>query len=95
MVIKGMRVGKYELGRTLGEGNSAKVKFAIDTLTGESFAIKIIEKSCITRLNVSFQVSIFDLYFSFWLTVDFNSYLLLIFFCDFYRLRERFEHSKF
>jgi 5'-AMP-activated protein kinase catalytic alpha subunit len=56
MVIKGMRVGKYELGRTLGEGNSAKVKFAIDTLTGESFAIKIIEKSCITRLNVSFQI---------------------------------------
>ncbi|VYS48462.1 unnamed protein product [Arabidopsis thaliana] len=56
MVIKGMRVGKYELGRTLGEGNSAKVKFAIDTLTGESFAVKIIDKTCITRLNVSFQI---------------------------------------
>lgn len=64
MVIKGMLVGKYELGRTLGEGNSAKVKFAIDTLSGEPFAIKIIDKSRITRINVSFQVSIFDLDFS-------------------------------
>ncbi|KAG7594449.1 NAF/FISL domain [Arabidopsis thaliana x Arabidopsis arenosa] len=56
MVIKGMLVGKYELGRTLGEGNSAKVKLAIDTLSGESFAIKIIDKSRISRINVSFQI---------------------------------------
>ncbi|EOA40481.1 hypothetical protein CARUB_v10009206mg [Capsella rubella] len=56
MVTKGMRVGKYELGRTLGEGNSAKVKYATDTVSGQSFAVKIIDKSRITRLNVSFQI---------------------------------------
>ncbi|WZZ63893.1 hypothetical protein YC2023_075263 [Brassica napus] len=55
MVRKGMRVGKYELGRTLGEGNSAKVKLATDTVSGQSFAVKIIDKSSIKRLNVSFQ----------------------------------------
>ncbi|KAJ4917474.1 CBL-interacting serine/threonine-protein kinase 17 [Raphanus sativus] len=56
MVTKGMRVGKYELGRTLGEGNSAKVKLATDTISGQSFAVKIIDKSSIKRLNVSFQI---------------------------------------
>ncbi|KFK36106.1 hypothetical protein AALP_AA4G078300 [Arabis alpina] len=56
MVTKGMLIGKYELGRTLGEGNSAKVKFATDIFSGESFAVKIIDKSRITRINVSFQI---------------------------------------
>ncbi|KAL0697015.1 hypothetical protein Bca4012_064195 [Brassica carinata] len=56
MVTKGMRVGKYELGRTLGEGNSAKVKLATDTVSGQFFAVKIIDKSSIKRLNVSFQI---------------------------------------
>ncbi|CAH8381087.1 unnamed protein product [Eruca vesicaria subsp. sativa] len=56
MVTKGMRVGKYELGRTLGEGNSAKVKLATDTVSGQSFAVKIIDKSSIKHLNVSFQI---------------------------------------
>ncbi|WZZ60232.1 hypothetical protein YC2023_060339 [Brassica napus] len=56
MVTKEMRVGKYELGRTLGEGNSANVKLARDTVSGQSFAVKIIDKSRISRLNVSLQV---------------------------------------
>ncbi|CAH2036075.1 unnamed protein product [Thlaspi arvense] len=56
MVTKGMVIGKYELGRTLGEGNSAKVKFARDIYSGQSFAVKIIDKSRITRLTVSFQI---------------------------------------
>ncbi|KAL0853792.1 hypothetical protein Bca101_058944 [Brassica carinata] len=51
-----MRVGKYEFGRTLGEGNSAKVKLATDTVSGQSFAVKIIDKSRTSRLNVPFQV---------------------------------------
>ncbi|KAJ0232088.1 Protein kinase domain-containing protein [Hirschfeldia incana] len=55
MVTKGMR-GKYELERTLGEGNSAKVKLATDSVSGQSFAVKIIDKSSIKRLNVSFQI---------------------------------------
>ncbi|KAG2314331.1 hypothetical protein Bca52824_017453 [Brassica carinata] len=56
MVTKGMRVGKYEFGRTLGEGNSAKVKLATDTVSGQSFAVKIIDKSRTSRLNVPFQI---------------------------------------
>ena len=38
------RVGKYELGKTLGEGTFGKVKFAVDTESGESVAIKVLEK---------------------------------------------------
>ncbi|XP_022575191.2 CBL-interacting serine/threonine-protein kinase 17 isoform X1 [Brassica napus] len=56
MVTKEMRVGKYELGKTLGEGNSANVKLARDTVSGQSFAVKIIDKSRISRLNVSLQI---------------------------------------
>lgn len=58
-VRKGMRLGKYELGRTLGEGNFGKVKFAKDTVSGQSFAVKIIDKSRIADLNFSLQVSFF------------------------------------
>ena len=61
MVTKEMRVGKYELGRTLGEGNSANVKLARDTVSGQSFAVKIIDKSRISRLNVSLQVVPFSI----------------------------------
>uniref|UniRef100_A0A1J3D1T9 non-specific serine/threonine protein kinase n=1 Tax=Noccaea caerulescens TaxID=107243 RepID=A0A1J3D1T9_NOCCA len=53
---KGMRLGKYELGRTLGEGNFGKVKFARDTVSGQSFAVKIIDKSRIADLNFSLQI---------------------------------------
>ncbi|KAI0497569.1 hypothetical protein KFK09_020800 [Dendrobium nobile] len=39
-----MRVGRYEIGRTLGEGSFAKVKFARNVETGENVAIKILDK---------------------------------------------------
>ncbi|KAG7582314.1 Protein kinase-like domain superfamily [Arabidopsis suecica] len=55
-VEKGMRLGKYELGRTLGEGNFGKVKFAKDTVSGQSVAVKIIDKSRIADLNFSLQI---------------------------------------
>ncbi|KAF8097352.1 hypothetical protein N665_0290s0011 [Sinapis alba] len=55
-VRKGMRLGKYELGRTLGEGNFGKVKFAKDTVSGQPFAVKIIDKSRIAHLNFSLQI---------------------------------------
>ncbi|CAH8284641.1 unnamed protein product [Eruca vesicaria subsp. sativa] len=55
-VRKGMRLGKYELGRTLGEGNFGKVKFAKDTVSGQPFAVKIIDKSRIADLNFSLQI---------------------------------------
>ncbi|KAJ1418714.1 Serine/threonine-protein kinase, active site [Sesbania bispinosa] len=53
---EGTRLGKYELGRTLGEGNFGKVKFARNTDSGQSFAIKIIEKNKIIDLNITNQI---------------------------------------
>ena len=38
------RIGKYELGWMLGEGSFAKVKCAIDVETGQSYAVKILDK---------------------------------------------------
>ncbi|CAN1829672.1 CBL-interacting serine/threonine-protein kinase 23 [Linum perenne] len=43
------RVGRYELGRTLGEGTFAKVKFARNTETGENVAIKILDKDKVLK----------------------------------------------
>lgn len=50
------RVGKYELGRTLGEGNFAKVKFARHVETGENVAIKILDKEKILKHKMIGQV---------------------------------------
>ncbi|KAF8111519.1 hypothetical protein N665_0074s0050 [Sinapis alba] len=43
------RVGNYEMGRTLGEGSFAKVKYARNTLTGDLAAIKILDRDKILR----------------------------------------------
>ncbi|KAH9787309.1 CBL-interacting serine/threonine-protein kinase 9 [Citrus sinensis] len=43
------RVGKYELGRTLGEGSFAKVKFAKNVETGDFVAIKIVDRDQVLR----------------------------------------------
>jgi 5'-AMP-activated protein kinase catalytic alpha subunit len=54
----GMRkVGKYELGRTIGEGTFAKVKFAQNSETGESVAMKILDKETILKHKMVDQVS--------------------------------------
>ncbi|KAJ1437066.1 Serine/threonine-protein kinase, active site [Sesbania bispinosa] len=53
---QGMRLGKYELGRTLGEGNFGKVKLARDTDSGQLFAVKILEKTKIIELNNADQI---------------------------------------
>ncbi|KAI3963561.1 hypothetical protein MKW92_012427 [Papaver armeniacum] len=50
------RVGKYELGRTIGEGTSAKVKFAKNVETGENVAIKIIDKEKVIKHNIIGQI---------------------------------------
>ncbi|KAG9144175.1 hypothetical protein Leryth_023164 [Lithospermum erythrorhizon] len=44
-----IRVGKYELGRTLGEGSFAKVKFATNVQTHQVVAIKIIDRQRVLR----------------------------------------------
>lgn len=51
-----VRLGKYELGKTLGEGNFGKVKLARDTDCGQFFAVKILEKNKIVDLNNTDQI---------------------------------------
>ncbi|XP_011014835.1 PREDICTED: CBL-interacting serine/threonine-protein kinase 1-like [Populus euphratica] len=53
---KGMQLGKYELGRTLGEGNFGKVKLAKNIETGQPFAVKILEKNRIIDLKITDQI---------------------------------------
>lgn len=57
--MKGVKrkVGKYELGRTIGEGNFAKVKFAQNTERGENVAIKILAKTTILKHKMVDQVN--------------------------------------
>ncbi|XP_060210075.1 CBL-interacting serine/threonine-protein kinase 24-like [Lycium barbarum] len=50
------KLGKYELGRTIGEGTFAKVKFARNTETGENVAIKVLAKSTILKHKMVEQI---------------------------------------
>nr|QSH71649.1 CBL-interacting protein kinase [Hedychium coronarium] len=54
----GMRslLSKYEVGRTLGEGNFGKVKYARHVETGRSFAVKILDRKRIQSLNLDDQI---------------------------------------
>lgn len=54
MVIR--KVGKYEVGRTIGEGTFAKVKFAQNTETGESVAMKVLDRSTIIKHKMVDQI---------------------------------------
>ena len=84
--INRTRVGKYELGRTLSEGNSAKVKFARNFDTSENVAIKILDKEKILKHKMITQVLIVILNFhSFFRMVRirfFFSYIFLDFWLD-------------
>ncbi|QCD80694.1 hypothetical protein DEO72_LG2g1016 [Vigna unguiculata] len=50
------KIGKYEMGRTIGEGTFAKVKFARNSETGESVAIKIMAKATILEHRMVEQI---------------------------------------
>ncbi|MCL7029368.1 hypothetical protein MKW94_003986 [Papaver nudicaule] len=50
------KVGNYELGRTIGEGTFAKVKFAKNSETGEPVAIKILDKEKVLKHKMSEQI---------------------------------------
>jgi serine/threonine protein kinase len=50
------RIGNYEIGKTLGEGTFAKVKYGRHVDTGASFAIKIIDKDKILKHKMVQQV---------------------------------------
>ncbi|XWS70705.1 hypothetical protein CRYUN_Cryun03dG0070300 [Craigia yunnanensis] len=57
MMKKGTRkLGKYEVGRTIGEGTFAKVKFARNTETGESVAMKVLAKTSILKHRMVDQI---------------------------------------
>ncbi|WVZ71501.1 hypothetical protein U9M48_020084 [Paspalum notatum var. saurae] len=49
-------LGRYEIGRTLGEGNFGKVKYARHLVTGGHFAIKILDRSKILSLRIDDQI---------------------------------------
>ncbi|XP_009392162.2 CBL-interacting protein kinase 1-like [Musa acuminata AAA Group] len=51
-----VRVGKYEVGRTLGEGNFAKVKLARHVDSGRCFAVKVLERKRILDLHTHDQI---------------------------------------
>ncbi|KAK3030009.1 hypothetical protein RJ639_038108, partial [Escallonia herrerae] len=49
-------VGRYELGRTLGEGSFAKVKFDRNVETGENVAINILDKEKVSEHKMIGQI---------------------------------------
>lgn len=52
------RIGNYEVGRTIGEGTFAKVKFARNCETKEPRAIKILDKEKVLKHKMAEQVHI-------------------------------------
>ncbi|KAF9614966.1 hypothetical protein IFM89_021396 [Coptis chinensis] len=54
--MKMRKIGKYEVGRTIGEGTFAKVKFAHNTETGESVAMKVLAKTTILKHKMVNQI---------------------------------------
>lgn len=50
------RVGKYEMGKTLGEGTFGKVKHGVNVETGEEVAIKVLDKEKIQKQNMGNQI---------------------------------------
>ena len=50
------RIGKYELGRTLGTGTFSKVKHGTDTETQQVYAIKIIDKAQLAKEHMEEQL---------------------------------------
>ncbi|CAI8607736.1 unnamed protein product [Vicia faba] len=50
------RVGKYQLGKTIGEGSFAKVKLAKNVENGDYVAIKILDRNHVLRHNMMDQL---------------------------------------
>ncbi|KAL6888474.1 hypothetical protein ACP4OV_009500 [Aristida adscensionis] len=49
-------MGRYEIGRQLGQGNFAKVYFARNLSSGQAVAIKIIDKDKVVRVGLMVQI---------------------------------------
>ncbi|XP_075520116.1 CBL-interacting serine/threonine-protein kinase 3-like isoform X2 [Primulina tabacum] len=52
----GRRIGKYEVGKTIGRGSFAKVKLAKNSETGESVALKILNKDMVLEHKMAEQI---------------------------------------
>ncbi|KAL3828676.1 hypothetical protein ACJIZ3_017478 [Penstemon smallii] len=50
------KIGRYEVGRTIGEGTFAKVKFARNSENGEPVAIKILDKDKVLKNKMAEQI---------------------------------------
>ena len=50
------KVGKYEIGKTLGEGTFGKVKLAFNTENQRQYAIKVLDKGKIQQQNMGLQI---------------------------------------
>lgn len=50
-------VGKYRLGRTIGEGTFAKVKLAVNSINGQHVAIKILDKKMVMESHLKYQAT--------------------------------------
>ncbi|KAJ9442673.1 CBL-interacting serine/threonine-protein kinase 23 [Diplonema papillatum] len=50
------RIGKYELGKTLGSGTFSKVKEGTDVETGKKYAVKIVDKQQLTTGQMEQQL---------------------------------------
>ena len=50
------KVGKYEIGKTLGEGTFGKVKRAVNTEDQRVVAIKVLDKDKIQKQNMGSQI---------------------------------------
>lgn len=44
-------MGKYEIGRLLGQGTFAKVYYAMNIKSGQSVAVKVIDKEKVMRVG--------------------------------------------
>lgn len=55
------RIGKYEVGRTIGEGTFAKVKFARNSENGKPVALKILDKDKVLKHKMAEQVELLRL----------------------------------
>ncbi|XP_073270948.1 CBL-interacting serine/threonine-protein kinase 3-like isoform X1 [Primulina huaijiensis] len=52
----GRRIGKYEVGKTIGRGSFAKVKLAKNSETGQSVALKILNKDMVLEHKMAEQI---------------------------------------
>ncbi|RDY12533.1 CBL-interacting serine/threonine-protein kinase 21, partial [Mucuna pruriens] len=52
------KIGKYQLGRTIGEGTFSKVKLAVDGNNGQKVAVKVIDKHMILENNLKNQANL-------------------------------------